>query len=156
MRNSKKRHSSKVVGALQQALIQPSTSLSGEEAFFKTASIGIVEDDQSLLNLLSDFLLEKGFEVYGYTCPLECQKAFQSDRIPSILLCDLGLPHLSGIELTQWIHQHYPGFPLAIMTASGNGKGATALAAGAKFFLEKPFSLNEIEEIVSSLLPLAP
>ncbi|MEO5922588.1 MAG: response regulator [Bryobacteraceae bacterium] len=63
-------------------------------------------------------------------------------RFPvAVIITDIHLPAMSGLELMQWVHQMQPGVPVVVVSAStaASAKG-DALQAGAAAFFAKPFS----------------
>jgi two-component system response regulator PilR (NtrC family) len=72
-----------------------------------------------------------------------------------LCLTDMRLPDGCGVELVQYIQQHHPQLPVAMITAYGSLDTAIgALKAGAFDFLTKPVDLNRLRELVSSALRL--
>ena len=72
-----------------------------------------------------------------------------------LCLTDMRLPDGSGLELVEYIQQHQPQMPVAIITAYGSlDLAVTALKAGAFDFLTKPLELRRLRELVTSALTL--
>ena len=73
-----------------------------------------------------------------------------------LCLTDMRLPDGDGIDLVRHIQKRRPELPVAIITAYGNVETAVeALKAGAYDFVSKPLKLNELRNLVSSVLRLA-
>jgi two-component system chemotaxis response regulator CheY len=73
----------------------------------------------------------------------------------SLILCDLNMPHMDGLDFLLQRQQRNlaPGVPLLMMTADpGDPRLLHALSAGAQGFLTKPFTLQQIQARVVSLL----
>lgn len=72
-----------------------------------------------------------------------------------IVLCDLMLPGLSGIELLQKLRLARPGLPVVMITGYGTAENeARALEAGVSGFLPKPFTEGELLDAVRGALAL--
>tara|TARA_R110001583_G_scaffold42556_7_gene135378 strand:+ start:11 stop:1315 length:1305 start_codon:yes stop_codon:yes gene_type:complete len=75
---------------------------------------------------------------------------------PQLCLTDMNLPDGNGIELVQWIQQHRPDMPVAVITAYGSMDTAIeSLKAGAFDFVSKPVELSRLRELVNSALKLS-
>ena len=72
-----------------------------------------------------------------------CREA--ADRSPDVVLMDLAMPDLSGIDAMQRIHARDPDLPVVILTANADpGVEAEARRAGASGFLAKGTTLDDI------------
>jgi len=116
------------------------------------ADILIVDDDANLR-----VALEMSLKQGGHTCRLA---ATASDgwkelerRPPDLVLLDLQLPDMSGIELLARIRDERTDTPVIIMTAFGTVTSAvSAMKQGAADFIEKPLSVKEMGHLVMRLL----
>jgi len=107
-------------------------------------TILVVDDEKSILQSLTGILLDEGFEV-----PTAESGAEALDRIkeatPDLVLLDIWMPGLDGIETLQKIKEDYP--TLQVIMMSGHGSIETAVKAtkiGAYDFVEKPLSLEKL------------
>ena len=112
----------------------------------------IVDDEADILELLELTLVRMG---------LESQRAMKvADAIAllkthayDLCLTDMRLPDGTGIELVQYIGQHHPELPVAVITAYGSTENAVAaLKAGAFDYIPKPVSLEQLRALVKSAL----
>ncbi len=72
-----------------------------------------------------------------------------------LCLTDMQLPDGNGIALVEWIGQHRPELPVAMITAHGNMESAiSALKAGAFDFVSKPIDLQILRQLVETALKL--
>lgn len=70
-----------------------------------------------------------------------------------LVLLDLQLPGMDGLEVLQQLRQRKPGLPVMLLSAHGTVKTAVdALHSGAVDFLEKPFSPREVRDAVARAL----
>lgn len=112
----------------------------------------IVEDEQAIRNHLADFLQEQGFAVdqaidgrEGLYYALECNY--------DLVIIDIGLPKLDGIELIKQIRSKEKQYPILILTARGNWQDKVkGLEAGADDYLVKPFHNEELRARVNALI----
>ena len=119
------------------------------------AQILIIDDDPNILRNVREVLEEEGHEVreaVGGEGALEILTGTSVDLIVS----DLNMPEMDGIQLLIRVHDEYPGTRLVAM--SGGGRIAkeellrNASMLGAVSTLEKPFTVEQLVEIVTSAL----
>ena len=106
-------------------------------------TILVVEDDSSVRNLMMTTLRTHG---YHYLTAANASTALMeaSSHNPDIVLLDLGLPDLDGVEVIQGIRQ-WSAMPIIVVSArSEDVDKIRALDAGADDYLTKPFSVEEL------------
>ncbi|MCG7201286.1 sigma-54 dependent transcriptional regulator [Marinobacter pelagius] len=115
----------------------------------------IVDDEPDIRDLLEITLTRMGIETL--TAPdLTTARQLLEQHQPQLCLTDMNLPDGNGIDLVQWIQQHSPATPVAVITAYGNMDTAIeSLKAGAFDFVSKPVELPRLRELVSSALKLS-
>ncbi|PHQ23919.1 sigma-54-dependent Fis family transcriptional regulator [Marinobacter guineae] len=115
----------------------------------------IVDDEPDIRELLEITLTRMGIKTV--TAPdLTTALALLEHNKPNLCLTDMNLPDGNGIELVQWIQQHAPATPVAVITAYGNMDTAIeSLKAGAFDFVSKPVELPRLRELVNSALKLS-
>jgi len=112
----------------------------------------IVEDDELLNDALCAQLTHAGYLVSSSYDGLQGRANLESQRIDGVVL-DLGLPHIDGIELLQWIRQRFSAMPVLILTArDGVEDRVQGLNAGADDYLTKPFSMAELQARLQAML----
>jgi DNA-binding NtrC family response regulator len=110
----------------------------------------VVEDEEKLRRVLELQLTSAGFEVDKVACAQEGLKLV--DRA-DLVLTDLRLPSIDGLEFLSLIRRQNTQTPVIIMTAFGNVETAVeAMKAGATDFLVKPFSLDHLMQVVQKAL----
>jgi len=114
----------------------------GEEA--TRARILVVDDDESAGRALAKLLRAEGFAISvasdGESALAEARQAW-----PDVVLTDLHMPKLHGVELCQRLHEIDPDLPVFIMTAFGDMESAIeSLRAGAEDYLLKPLQFEEV------------
>ncbi|MBN9288314.1 MAG: hypothetical protein BGO43_09280 [Gammaproteobacteria bacterium 39-13] len=111
-----------------------------------------IDDDPHLLELLKLYLEDSGFEVTTTTKPTEALKIFEEIK-PDLVLTDLHMPTMSGIELLSSLKESSPNTPVVILSGQGDMSDAIgALQLGAADYLLKPFSRVSLEHAVCRAL----
>jgi DNA-binding NtrC family response regulator len=113
-----------------------------------THHILVVDDDQATCNLLAAGLGRHGKSVSVTTQP-EQVLARLTEQDFDIVLTDLNMPGINGIELCKRIARQRPDLPVVVLTAFGNLDTAiAAIRAGAYDFITKPFELEAVSVAV--------
>ncbi|ARD49672.1 response regulator [Sporosarcina sp. P37] len=112
----------------------------------------VVDDEEILRMLLTDTLEFEGFQVEEAEDGLEAFEKIQSNRYDAILL-DYMMPRMTGLELLERLQPMELDVPVIMLTAKAQQTDQdTVMAMGASHFVPKPFSPNELTELVKSLL----
>ncbi|WP_152208333.1 sigma-54-dependent transcriptional regulator [Marinobacter changyiensis] len=115
----------------------------------------IVDDEPDIRDLLEITLGRMGITTHT-AADVTSAKALLGAETVHLCLTDMNLPDGNGIELVQWIQQHCPNTPAAVITAYGSMDTAIeALKAGAFDFVSKPVELPRLRELVNSALKLS-
>jgi two-component system response regulator PilR (NtrC family) len=115
----------------------------------------IVDDEPDIRDLLEITLSRMGLNTVTAGTLAEGIAGMQK-HTPNVCLTDMNLPDGKGIELVQWIQQHAPNTPVAVITAYGSMDTAIeSLKAGAFDFVSKPVELPRLRELVNTALKLA-
>ncbi len=125
-----------------------------ENSNFQGQKILLVDDDPSLLKLLSIRLGAAGLEVKTAASG-EHAVAIIPAFLPDLVITDLRMEEMDGLALFHHLQQNYPTLPVIILTAHGTIKEAvTATRQGVFGFLTKPFDGNELLELIAQALAL--
>ncbi|WP_153799730.1 response regulator transcription factor [Foetidibacter luteolus] len=121
---------------------------------YTTPSIVVVEDDESMQNILNVFL-GKNFTLQIFTDGLQALTYLQQGNLPDAIIADLNTPRLGGLELI--IQLKSSGFfsMIPVLVLSGEESTETrvkCLEAGADDYLVKPFSPRELEARLKIML----
>lgn len=104
----------------------------------------LVEDDKIMRITLSDAIQKKGYQVVACATGADGIAAFKKDDF-DVVLTDLKLPRMSGLDILKKAHAEKKNTPVIIMTAYSSVSSAVeALKLGAYDYLTKPFSLDEL------------
>jgi len=125
------------------------------EEQFHRAKILIVDDEPANIRLLEGLLKGKGYAcIESVTDPRKVLELYQEFQ-PDLVLLDLNMPHLKGLQVLEQLNnldQKYPA-PIMILTAQTDIESKLrVLALGARDFLSKPFDLIELSIRIRNLL----
>lgn len=110
----------------------------------------VVEDDPVFRNMIVGFLESQGCLVQEADNGLEGLRALK-EHIPDLLLCDLAMPVMTGMEFVEEVSIQYPMIPVIVISGTGEmADVALALRLGVKDFLIKP--LENILMLKSSMI----
>jgi two-component system nitrogen regulation response regulator GlnG len=107
-------------------------------------SVWIVDDDRSIR-----WVLEKAFTAANINClsfdnPEDLLLQIQSGQAPMVIVSDVRMPQMDGMQLLEEVHKHFPDLPFIIMTAHSDLDSAVnAYRGGAFEYLPKPFDVDE-------------
>ena len=108
------------------------------------AKILVVEDDWSIGGLIQDTLVEAGYGCTLEADGLEGLRLALSDKF-DLLLLDLNLPSLSGLDICEQVKAQKPNLPVLILTARSSESDVVAgLEKGADDYVAKPFRPREL------------
>jgi nitrogen regulation protein NR(I) len=113
-----------------------------------TAKILLVEDDKAIVTTLRRVLADEGYEVTVDNRG-DSGLARALDTPFDVVVSDLKLPGLDGLELVRELHAARPQLPIVMMTAHGTTETAIeATQSGAYDYLLKPFEMPELLKLV--------
>jgi DNA-binding response OmpR family regulator len=111
----------------------------------------VVEDEEPLRTELAYQLEQEGYRVVQASDGAQALERFRADK-PDLVLLDLMLPRLSGIEFTRIVRRESDA-PILMLTAkAGEVDKVVGLELGADDYVTKPFSLRELLARVNGLL----
>lgn len=112
------------------------------------AAILVVEDEAKMRRLLELQLGEEGFSVHS-AADAEAGLQLLVREKPDLVVTDLRLPGMSGLEFLQAVKRVNAALPVVVMTAYGTVESAVeAMKVGASDFVTKPFSLAELVLVI--------
>jgi two-component system OmpR family response regulator len=116
------------------------------------ARLLVIEDDQTILELLSGSLRFAGFDVVTAASGAEALRAVAASR-PDLVLLDVMIPDGDGFEVVRRMRSSGPSVPVIFVTArDGVPDRVAGLALGADDYVTKPFSLDEVVERIRAVL----
>ncbi len=112
----------------------------------------IVDDEPSMRVNLAELLGDEGYTVELASNGEEAITKTK-DHNPMVVLMDIKMPQLSGIEALHSIKEYDPRIPVIIFTAYGtNEKPIEAIKSGAFDYLDKPFDIDELLRVLESAI----
>jgi DNA-binding response OmpR family regulator len=115
------------------------------------ARILIVDDDATVAEILSRYLVREGYEVASVGDAREALELTRS-QAPDLILLDLMLPGMSGLDVCRRLRD-FTSVPLIMLTARGEEhERVFGLKLGADDYVVKPFSPREVTARVDSVL----
>lgn len=105
----------------------------------------IVSDDGHIKGFLSDYFALNGYRITLAGNGIETLDLLE-DETYCLLIADMDMPEMDGIELV--IRIRSLNIPLPIIVMSSGGKKSELLKAGADYFLLKPFGISQLRTII--------
>jgi two-component system KDP operon response regulator KdpE len=107
------------------------------------ARVLVVDDESAIRRFLRASLSAQGYEVFEASSGQAALSSVLADR-PDLILLDLGLPDLDGVEVTRLLRE-WTSLPIIIVSVRGQETDKiAALDAGADDYLTKPFGAGEL------------
>jgi two-component system response regulator AtoC len=118
----------------------------------KKTKLLVVDDEDIVRESLCDWLSSVGYKVLTASCAEEALDIIKHKKV-KIMIADLIMPGIDGIELMKKAREIVPTISTVIVTAHGTIQTAiTAIREGAYDFIEKPFCPEKVELIIRNLV----
>jgi two-component system KDP operon response regulator KdpE len=112
----------------------------------------VVDDEPQLLRTLTLNLVNRGFDVSTATTAGRALAEIHR-MAPDVLVLDLGLPDLDGLEVIRELHDQGPDLPIIVLSArTSSADMVAALDLGAVDYVTKPFAMDELIARVRSVI----
>ena len=124
----------------------------------------LIVDDEPHVRESLRLVLEQDYEVMvaeGADQALEhlhssVQAPSSNSALPNLVLLDVAMPGIDGVELLKQLKSEYPRIPVVMLTANNNARTAVkALKIGAVDYLNKPFDVEELLELIGETIDAA-
>jgi PAS domain S-box-containing protein len=132
----------------ETAKIEPKAIVGGQE------SILVVDDDEEITNMIRQMLEQLGYKVDVYNKSPEALKVIrqQPDKY-DLLISDLTMPKMTGLDLSERLQKFYSGLPVIIMTGYGDRLTSTTVKHyGIKQVVRKPILRRELAPAIREVL----
>ena len=116
------------------------------------STILVVDDEKDICDFLEDLLTEENYRTFT---ALNGEKAIDITRKekPDLILLDIKMPGMDGIEVLEKIKGIDPEIPVIMITGYGSLKTAReAMKLGAYDYITKPFDLKFIRQVIKDAL----
>jgi DNA-binding response OmpR family regulator len=118
------------------------------------ARVLVVDDEPRVASVLRDVLTERGYAVRTAGDGLDALSVLPVFQ-PDVMLLDLRMPGMSGLEVLAQVRADYPDLRVIIVTANSDEPTALrTLSCGAFDYVQKPFSLEAVERVVGAAVAL--
>jgi DNA-binding NtrC family response regulator len=112
----------------------------------------VADDDDTTRELFAEVLEGEGYEVKRASSGQDALAAIRS-QVPDLLIVDVKMPGLTGLEVTRTARSEHPEMPVIVITAFGSFETAVeAIHEGAFDFISKPMNLEALKETVKRAL----
>lgn len=119
-------------------------------------NILIVDDDVHILELIQRHLKSLNYHTYKAISVKEAIAILQDQTI-DLLITDLQMPGVDGLQLVKYVSEHYPEIPKLAVTGFPSIDGALkAMKSGVMDYLTKPFTKEELKNAVEKSIALRP
>ena len=114
--------------------------------------VWIVDDDRSIRWVIEKALSREGIAFNSFSTAQEALEALSAGA-PEVLVSDIRMPGLSGLELLNAVKQRHPAVPVIVMTAySDLDSAVAAFQGGAYEYLPKPFDVDQAVDLIRRAL----
>lgn len=104
----------------------------------------LVEDEQTLADIIADTLSEKDFTVTVAYNGVEGLRAFDRER-PQVVVTDIMMPGMDGLSLVAELRRRDPSVPILFLSARSAAEDVVrGFEAGGNDYLRKPFAMSEL------------
>jgi DNA-binding response OmpR family regulator len=110
----------------------------------------VVEDEGQIGLVLNMILSERNFDLDYVNSLLSAQEYLEKNK-PSLVILDNKLPDGFGVDFISYIKKKYPSIKIIMISGFSTARDV-ALENGADMFLEKPFSMDNVNEAIDSVL----
>jgi DNA-binding NtrC family response regulator len=108
----------------------------------------VIDDESVVRGLMLEILADAGYETVGAATAEEGLERLDDESI-SIVVSDIVMPGLSGLNLLEAVRERRPSLPVVLVTGAGTvGNLTDALAGGADGFVAKPFAHDDLRRAV--------
>ncbi len=113
----------------------------------KSEVVWVVDDDKSIRWVIEKALQKNNMNIRCFESAKELLVALEHE-IPEVLITDIRMPNINGLELLDKIQINHPQLPVIVMTAHSDLDSAVAAFHGGAFdYLPKPFDVNDLIEL---------
>jgi DNA-binding NtrC family response regulator len=115
---------------------------------FNKENVLIVDDDVNILELIHRHLQSFNYHTYKAVSVKEALVILKDSKI-DLLITDLKMPDVDGLQLVKYVSEHYPKLPKLVVTGYPSVDDAmSVLKSGALDYLVKPFTKEELKQAV--------
>jgi DNA-binding NtrC family response regulator len=118
------------------------------------ANILIVDDEQTILSILTTLLRMEGHEITPALGGKVAMKLLEENEAAyDLMISDIRMPEVDGMKLLEYVHENYPEMIVIMLTAYGQVETAIrAMELGAFDYIKKPFKADHLTSTVEKAL----
>ncbi len=112
----------------------------------------VIDDDPGVLELMEAYFSRQGYRVLGVRIGEDALGTLD-DTQPDLVILDLVLPGMGGLDVLRQLKQALPRVPVVMFSGHAHTKNVVqAMRRGASDFLRKPFELEELDLVLQNVL----
>ncbi|MFO7803016.1 MAG: response regulator [Desulfovermiculus sp.] len=115
-------------------------------------TIFVIDDDQTIREILTNYLQELGYKVLTAADGLEGMDKIRDSHF-DILLMDIRIPYVSGLGLLKIVQEIKPETPVICMTGYGASPERIVAEEDVAYIFSKPFKLHDLAQAIENLVP---
>ena len=120
---------------------------------YANVKVLIVDDSDFSRSIISKMITEEGYQVVGEASSAEMALGMMKDKAPNIVITDIVMPEISGIELTEKIVQNYENASVIVISSlSQEHIVLEAIGAGASDFIAKPIQKQQLLDSLQKIV----
>jgi CheY-like chemotaxis protein len=128
----------------QQKELEKNREEGNQKEKLSNYKILVVEDEEPLRKIVVAFLSREGHQCVTASNGIEALSKIHKNKVDAVIT-DIAMPQMNGINLTRELLSLYPKLPIMVMTGySKEYPAELAIKAGARDFIGKPFSYDEL------------
>ena len=109
------------------------------------AAVAVVDDERSIRETVGFALRREGYRVDSFSDGLHAWESFQSNRLPDLVVLDIVMPRMDGLELCRRLRRLSESIPILFLTSRDEEfDRVLGLEIGGDDYLCKPFSMREL------------
>ncbi len=130
---------------------KPAEDVAADELGRSDVAVLVVDDDENVLLPLCKYLDRAGYKAIPARSGEEGLSAVD-EHDPDIVISDVGMPGMDGLELCRRLRTDRPSLPVVLMSGwAGSADPPRATQAGAVALLSKPFALRQVSELIDAV-----
>ncbi len=115
-------------------------------------TIALIDDEQSIREMLDAYLTRMGYQCTVYEHPLLFTQDLRNGKHFDFAITDIHMPKVTGLELVTWLKRYYPSLCTIALTAyNSQDIESVAYQGGACLFLQKPVKLDQLHRVLRLL-----
>jgi CheY-like chemotaxis protein len=114
-------------------------------------SVLVVDDDPNILSPLCAYLQRTGYRVTGAGTGADALASL-AEHHPDVVISDIAMPGMDGIEFCRRLKQEFPDVPVVLMSGQASAiEPSRVRDAGAAALLPKPFTMRQVTQVLDAL-----